>query len=132
MKKKIALYLYQAKIDEIDCLVTQLGVSSRTEFIENAINNYMEQYYLAKFKHLPASIETVLLSSIEKLEQNVSSFLFKNAVEMAMMAQVLAMIAEIAPEDLRVLREQVTVLVKHSIGQLDLEAMMKQREKEGD
>lgn len=73
-----------------------------------------------------------LKAPLNKLEQNLSSFLFKNAVETAMLVQVMATIVEIDPEDLKVLREQTTELVKHSLGNLDLEAMMKQQKKEGD
>lgn len=55
-------------------------MDSRNQFILNAIEFYIEQYRLTRLKTLPPSIETILSSNLTKLEQNVSSFLFKNAV----------------------------------------------------
>ena len=131
-KKKIAIRLTDETIKQIDNLTSVLGLPSRNQFILEAIGYYMEQYYISNLSILPISIEVVISSNLSKLEQNVSSFLFKNAVETAMLTQVLAMIAEIDPEDLSLLRKQTTELVKQSVGRLDLEALMKQKKKEGD
>ncbi len=131
-KKKIAIRLTNEAIKQIDNLTSILGLPSRNQFILEAIGYYMEQYYISNLSILPISIEVVISSNLSKLEQNVSSFLFKNAVETAMLTQVLAMIAEIDPEDLSLLRKQTTELVKQSVGRLDLEALMKQKKKEGD
>lgn len=126
--KKIAVRLDEEKINILNQYAKTINCS-RNQIIENAIDFYIEQYHASQHKLLPVAIETILLSNITKLEQNISSFLFKNAVETAMLTQVLATIAEIDPEDLKLLREQATEIVKHSIGQLDLEGVMNQVKK---
>lgn len=129
---KIAVRISDDLLNDIVHSMKEIGYTSRNQFILDAIDFYIEQYQITQLKHLPLSIETILSSNLSKLEQNVSSFLFKNAVETAMLTQILATIAEVDPEDLRNLREQTTKLVKHNAGNLNLESMMKQQEKEGD
>ncbi len=129
---KIAMRISDDLLNDIELSMKAIGYKSRNKFIVDAVNFYIEQYQIAQLKTLPPSIETIISSNLNKLEQNLSSFLFKNAVETAMLVQVMATIVEIDPEDLKVLREQTTELVKHSLGNLDLEAMMKQQKKEGD
>ncbi len=129
---KIAMRISDDLLNDIELSMKAIGYKSRNKFIVDAVNFYIEQYQIAQLKTLPPSIETIISSNLNKLEQNLSSFLFKIAVETAMLVQVMATIVEIDPEDLKVLREQTTELVKHSLGHLDLEAMMKQQKKEGD
>ncbi|MDE8333306.1 hypothetical protein PT251_06685 [Erysipelothrix rhusiopathiae] len=104
-------------------------MDSRNQFILNAIEFYIEQYRLSQLKTLPPSIETILSSNLTKLEQNVSSFLFKNAVETSMLMHVLASIAEIDDEDLERLREHCEGLVKQSTGTINLEKMRNKGER---
>lgn len=130
--RKVSIRINDDIINKIDEIVKELKYSSRNQFIVDSINFYIEQYRLTQLKTLPSSIETILSSNLDKLEQNVSSFLFKNAVETSMLTQVLAMIAEVDLSDLEILRSQTVELIKHSNGILDLEAIMKQQKKEGD
>lgn len=107
-------------------------MDSRNQFILNAIEFYIEQYRLAQLKTLPPSIETILSSNLTKLEQNVSSFLFKNAVETSMLMHVLASIAEVDDEDLKRLRIHCEELVKQSIGTINFEKIGSKDETKGE
>lgn len=121
IKKKIAVRLTDDLLRKIDFYVSEFKIDSRNQFILDAIEFYIEQYQLSQFKVLPSSIETILSSNLTKLEQNVSSFLFKNAVETSMLMYVLASIAEIDEEDLNSLRRHCETIVKQSVGSIDLE-----------
>lgn len=132
IKKKIAVRLTDDLLRKIDFYVSEFKIDSRNQFILDAIEFYIEQYQLSQFKVLPSSIETILSSNLTKLEQNVSSFLFKNAVETSMLMHVLASIAEIDEEDLNSLRRHCETIVKQSVGSIDLEKMMRQNARKGE
>lgn len=132
IKKKIAVRLTDDLLRKIDFYVSEFKIDSRNQFILDAIEFYIEQYQLSQFKVLPSSIETILSSNLTKLEQNVSSFLFKNAVETSMLMYVLASIAEIDEEDLNSLRRHCETIVKQSVGSIDLEKMMRQNARKGE
>lgn len=74
-EKKVAVRFDEDKLKIIDYYVEKLGKESRNRFIIDALDFYIDQYSLTQLKHLPPSIEIILSSNLNKLEQIVSSFL---------------------------------------------------------
>lgn len=95
-KTRIPLWLYPDTIKKADELFPKDNCKSRSEFIEKAIIfycGYMTSGENNKF--LPSAITSTLAGIVENSENRMARLLFKLAVEMSMMMNVLASNAEI-------------------------------------
>ena len=134
-KEKFALYLTPEMKARLERRYTEDGSRSLTGFIENAINFYLD--YLSANNagmFLPASVQSYLDGRLDQLEDQMSSLLFKQAVELDLGISVLADCVNLDEEYLRRKRAESVANVKKLNGRLRLEQMAKrtQEQRDGD
>lgn len=125
-KDRIPLWLYPSTIDSMDALLEKDNCKSRSEFIEKAIRFY-SGYISAEdsMKFLPIAITSAMSGIVGTSENRIARVLFKLAVEMSMMMNILASNAEVDEALLRKLRGKCVSDVKKSIGSINFEDVMK-------
>ena len=134
-KEKFALYLTPDMKAQLERRYQEDGSRSLTGFIENAINFYLD--YLSANNagmFLPASVQSYLDGRLDQLEDQMSSLLFKQAVELDLGISVLADCVNLDEEYLRRKRAESVANVKKLNGRLRLEQMAKrtQEQRDGD
>jgi hypothetical protein len=125
-KDRIPLWLYPSTIESMDALLEKDNCKSRSEFIEKAIRFY-SGYISAEdsMKFLPTAITSAMSGIVGTSENRIARVLFKLAVEMSMMMNILASNAEVDEALLRKLRGKCVSDVKKSIGSINIEDVMK-------
>ena len=105
-KKKMAVYFQPKTIAEIETLYKDDNCASKTEFIEKAVQFYIG--YLKEEENInflsPMITETVK-ATIAGTEQRLSRLLFKVAVELGKLSNIIAAMYEVDDETLRKLQE---------------------------
>lgn len=122
VKVRIPVWLYPSTLEAIDRWVANANYKSRSEFIERAVQFYAG--YLSgqdARKYLPPALASVIQGTIQSSENRISRLLFKLAVEMDMMMNVLASAVEIDREDIREQRVRSIQNVKKTGGSIMLE-----------
>lgn len=95
---------------------------TKNEFVENAIRFYCD--YLASqdcFSVLPPMLVSAIRATVQNSENHICRLLFKLAVEMDMMMNILASGMEIPEEQLRTLRGRCVQEVKKTRGMISLD-----------
>lgn len=95
---------------------------TQNEFVENAIRFYCD--YLASqdcFSVLPPMLVSAIRATVQNSENHICRLLFKLAVEMDMMMNILASGMEIPEEQLRTLRGRCVQEVKKTRGMISLD-----------
>ena len=121
-KEKFPLYLTQEMKAELERNYKSDGSSSMTGFIENAI-----AFYLAYQKTqnagalLPDAVRSCIDGRLDVFENRIAAILYKLAVEMDMMMNILAAGMELTDEDLRELRGRCVREVKETRGRISFE-----------
>jgi metal-responsive CopG/Arc/MetJ family transcriptional regulator len=125
-KNRIPLWLYPSTIESMDGLLAKDNCKSRSEFIEKAIRFY-SGYISAEdsMKFLPTAITSAMSGIVSTSENRMSRVMFKLAVEMSMMMNILASTAEVDENTLRRLRGKCVADVKKSIGAVTFEDVTK-------
>ncbi|MBS5685854.1 MAG: hypothetical protein KHW81_15895 [[Clostridium] innocuum] len=104
---------------------------SRSEFIEKAVLFYISSLATKDDVYLPSAMTSVLQAMIDNTENRQSKLLFKLAVEIDIMAHVLASAVDLEPVQLDRIRGFCVEEVKHSIGDISLvSAIQKEDENE--
>lgn len=125
-KKRFPLWIYPEIQQKVKDLYKKDNCRSQSEFIEKAIifySGYVSSKDNAKF--LPIAITSALTGVVENSENRIARLLFKLAVEMSMMMNILASNAEIDETLLRKLRGKCVNDVKKTIGSITLEEVVK-------
>lgn len=125
-KDRIPLWLYPSTIECMDALIEMDNCKSRSEFIEKAVRFYSG--YIAAEKgvmFLPTAITSAMSGIINTLENRMARLIFKLAVEMSMMMNILASTVEVDENTLRRLRGKCVSDVKKSIGSVTFEDVAK-------
>ena len=95
---------------------------SQNEFVEDALRFYCD--YLASqdcFSVLPPMLVTAIRTTVQNSEDHICRLLFKLAVEMDMMMNILAAGMDIPEEQLRALRGRCVQEVKKTHGMISLD-----------
>lgn len=95
---------------------------TQNEFVESAIRFYCD--YLASqncFSVLPPMLVSAIRATVQNSENHICRLLFKLAVEMDMMMNILASGMEIPEEQLRTLRGRCVQEVKKTRGMISLD-----------
>lgn len=95
---------------------------SQNEFVEDALRFYCD--YLASqdcFSVLPPMLVTAIRATVQNSEDHICRLLFKLAVEMDMMMNILAAGMDIPEEQLRALRGRCVQEVKKTHGMISLD-----------
>lgn len=120
-KKKFALWVYPDTLETVSELYRGDNCESKSEFIEKAIRFYAG--YLTsedKSAFLPTVVTSTLKSIVAESDNRKSRLLFKLAVELAMLQNVVAASQEIDPESLERLRGECVREVKRLNGGFSL------------
>lgn len=120
-KKKFALWVYPDTLETVSELYRGDNCESKSEFIEKAIRFYAG-YLTAEDKSafLPTVVTSTLKSIVAESDNRQSRLLFKLAVELAMLQNVVAASQEIDPDSLERLRGECVREVKRLNGGFSL------------
>ena len=118
-KIKFPLWLMPETKATVERLYRQDGCSSQSEFIEKAIRFYAG-YVSGKeaTAYLPPALVAAMRGTVQDSENRIARLLFKLAVEVNMMMNVLAAGMEISDEDLKTLRARSVREVKQTNGRI--------------
>lgn len=122
VKRKFPLWIYPSLLAEVDSLYKTDNCSSRTEFMEKAIRFYIgyvtsgnAQDYLANV--IPSAVKGIVDESANRMGR----LLFKIAVEMAVVENILAAVCEVDQQELKRLRGQCVEEIKRTNGMISFE-----------
>lgn len=118
-KKKFALWMYPDTLEKVGKIYQQDNCDSRSEFIEKAVNFYIG--YLTsedKDSYLPSLVTSTLKAIVAESDNRTSRMLFKIAVELAVLQNVVAATNEIDEVALNRLRGECVKEVKRLNGSL--------------
>lgn len=121
-KKKFPLWMYPETRQLVADWYQRDNCQSQSEFIEKAIKFYCG-YISAEegMRFLPAAITTAMTGMVDGLENRMSRLIFKLAVEMSMMMNILSTTADVDENTLRKLRGKCVEDVKRSVGSVTFE-----------
>ena len=116
-KKKFALWVYPDTLDKVEEIYRSDDCESKSEFIEKAIRFYIGYLQSADKKgYLPSVVTSTLKSIVAESDNRQNRMLFKLAVEIAIMQNLMASLNEIAPLSLERLRGECVQEVKRLSG----------------
>lgn len=118
-KKKFALWMYPDTLEKVGKIYQQDNCDSRSEFIEKAVNFYIGYLTLEdKDGYLPSLVTSTLKAIVAESDNRTSRMLFKIAVELAVLQNVVAATNEIDEVALNRLRGECVKEVKRLNGSL--------------
>ena len=121
-KKKFALWMYPDTLEKVEEIHRKDNCSSRSEFIEKAVKFYIG-YLTAEKKdsYLPGVVTSTLKAIVAQSDNRTSRILFKIAVELAVLQNVVAATNEIDELTLNRLRGECVKEVKRLNGSLSFD-----------
>ena len=132
-KEKFAFYLTPEKKVLLERRYQEDGSRSLTAFIENAVDFYLD--YLSANSaglFLPTSLKSYLDGRLGRLEDRLSSLIFKQAVEQDMVAGILADAFQFSEDDLHRRQAESVQNVKKTNGRISLEQRVREAWEEDD
>lgn len=125
-KKKFPFWMYPETRTLIEKWYRQDNCQSQSEFIEKAVRFYCG-YISAEdgVRYLPAAITSAMTGMVDSLEDRMARLIFKLAVEMSMMMNILAANADVDEATLRRLRGKCVGDIKRSVGAITFEDVVK-------
>ena len=121
-KEKFALWITPEAKKEVEAHYKQDNCKSQSEYIEKAVrfySGYLETQHADAY--LPRVLSEVLEGKLGAFGKRMGHLLFKLAVEMDMMMNILAAAMEIPEEQLRDLRGRCVQEVKKTHGMISLD-----------
>lgn len=121
-KKKFALWMYPDTLKKIGEIYREDNCESKSEFIEKAVNFYIG--YLTsgdKKSYLPSVVTSTLKSIVAESDNRQNGMLFKLAVEIAIMQNLVASSQDIDRLALERLRGECVKEVKRLNGNFSFE-----------
>ena len=116
-KKKFALWVYPDTLEKVEAIYREDDCESKSEFIEKAICFYIGYLQSADKKgYLPSVVTSTLKSIVAESDNRQNRMLFKLAVEIAIMQNLMASLNEIDPLSLERLRGECVQEVKRLSG----------------
>ena len=132
-KEKFPLYLSPEKKAILERRYQEDGSRSITAFIERAVDFYLD--YLSANDaglFLPTAIKSYVDGRLGQLENQMSSLLYKQAVEQDMVAGILADAYQFSEDDLQRRRAESINNVKKTNGRISLDQRVREVWEEGD
>ena len=124
-KQRTTIWLSPEVFQSLDVIAERNNCKSRSELIEKAIKFYDGYTRSNENEYLPIALSSALSGIVKTSEDRIARVLFKNAVELAMMMNVLSATAEIDNETLRKLRTKCIKDVKGTLGKISFEDVYK-------
>lgn len=126
IKERIPLWIYPSTTQMVDKTFPQENCKSRSEFIEKAIQFYCGYLSAANaLQFLPTAITSAVSGVVQSSENRIARLLFKLAVEMSMMMNVVAAGADVDDVSLQRLRGKCVDDVKKSIGAVNFDEVLR-------
>lgn len=121
-KKKFALWMYPETYEKVESLYKEDNCESRSEFIEKAVLFYAG-YLTSQNRdgYLPSVVTSTLKAIVAESDNRTSRMLFKIAVELAVLQNVVAATNEIDEVTLNRLRGECVKEVKRLNGSLSFD-----------
>ena len=104
----------------IEQLMGDEGSRSMNEFIEHAVNHYIDYILMTRATTLPKAISSAIDGRLGMLEDRLSALQFNNSVELDMLVQIIAGEYDLDPGYLRKLRSDSVRNVKQTSGRVSL------------
>ena len=125
-KQRIPVWLYPDTLRAIDTAMEQANCKSRSEFLENAARMYAG-YISANnaLTYLPPVLMSAVRGAVQDSENRIARLLFKQAVELDMMMNVVAAGRHVDDETLKRLRARCVQEVKKTGGAVTFDAAVK-------
>lgn len=121
-KKKFALWVYPETLEKVEEIYRSDDCESKSEFIEKAIQFYIGYLQSADKKgYLPSVVTSTLKSIVAESDNRQNRMLFKLAVEIAIMQNLMASLNEIDPLSMERLRGECVQEVKRLSGGFSFE-----------
>ena len=120
-KQRTTIWLSPEIFDSLDSITE----TNNCELIEKAIKFYDGYTRSQENEYLPIALSSALNGIVKTSEDRIARVLFKNAVELAMMMNVLSATAEIDETTLRKLRAKCIKDVKGTLGKINFEEVYK-------
>lgn len=124
-KEKITVRFEPRTVRRCDQWIAEANCSSRNEFIEKAVNYYVDRLMAEDADSLPRSISVALDGRLSQLENRLSGLMYKVAVETDMQNGIIADLYRIDDDDLRKRRAESVKNVKRTNGKIRLEDHMR-------
>ena len=122
LKRKFALWIRPSLLEEVDSLYQKDNCASRSEFMEKALQFYIgyltcnhAQDYLADV--IPSTVKGI----VDESSNRMGRLLFKMAVELAVIENILAAVCEVDRQELKRLRGQCVEEIKRTNGMISFE-----------
>lgn len=125
-KQRTTIWLTPKTFQQLDDMVKRGNCRSRSELIEKSLKFY--DGYLRSTQEnefLPIALSSALTGIVKTSEDRIARVLFKNAVELAIMMNVLSATAEIDEDTLKKLRAKCVKDVKGTLGKINFEEIYK-------
>lgn len=107
-KKKYAYRMYPSMVKEIEKSLDLANATSKSDFVCQAVNFYIRYLHLGKSLNLVAPLlEETVHNEAESVERNLSEMLFKVAVELGVLSNVICAANNYSSETVSSLRENV-------------------------
>lgn len=124
-KTKFTVYLDEDMLRKTDKAVLASGLKSRNELIIKAIENYIAELTLTQANPVLADkLAEVIAQSNDVAMKKVSSGLFRYAVFLDMMVQMIGDFLELDESDLEVYRKRAYNNVRRTKGRIQLDATL--------
>lgn len=108
-KKKYAYWMYPSMVKEIEKSLDSANATSKSDFICQAVKFYIRYLHLGKSMNLIAPVlEHAVHNEAESVERNLSEIMFKIAVELGVLSNVICAANHYSSETVSSLRENVT------------------------
>jgi hypothetical protein len=125
-KKKYAHWFHPSTIKLVEDMCDRDNCKSRSEYIEKAVqfySGYISEKDASLF--LSRSLVSVMRGMLDDTENRMATLLFKQAVEISMLMNVLAAMTDVDDETLRKLRIKCVEDAKRSNGSISFAAVAK-------
>lgn len=125
-KQRIPVWLYPDTLRAIDTAMEQANCKSRSEFLEKAARMYAG-YISANnaLTYLPPVLMSAVRGAVQDSENRIARLLFKQAVELDMVMNVVAGTMRVNPETVKQLRATCIENVKKTGGTVTFDAAVK-------
>ena len=125
-KEQIAFRVTPQMKREIDLIMDSDGSRTRNEFLEHAVQFYIDHLLARDMNTLPTSVTSAIDGRLGMLEDRLSALQFNNSVELDMLVQIIASEYDLDPGYLRKLRSDSVKNVKQTSGRVSLANAVKE------
>ena len=125
-ESQLRIWITPELIEKMEKMSKEIGCPSRSEFVRDAIEFYIAYHNQNKnVNFISPIIGSVIKNEIDGAVRNISSMLYKMAVEESLLTEVLAWYANVDPDDIDEIRELCKYKVATTNGLLSFEEARK-------